>query len=580
MTPLRNQSGIGRSFRVQARALLHLLWLKALKIITTALFFLFLSLIPASAWDASRESNHDAANCDKIYDRTWNSRQPSAVISVDISDRSIKTAEVIATENALAVPPTPTNTSPGSTSSPGPTTASSSVTLSWSASSGATYYGLGVRDLSTNLLVVDTNVTGTSYTASLSAGKPYRWNVNACNSAGCSGFTTVLYFQTPTAATLPDAPQNLAAFGGNGQNGLAWNAPSSNGGAAITSYRVFRGTTSSNRQIVTSGGCANLGAVLGCTDTGLTNGQTYYYIVSAVNSVGQGPPSNSATATPSTGSAPGSFTLSNNAPVCDTNAPIAPAVRLNWTTSSGATSYDLFRNGSLYSAGLTGTTFYNNANLVAGQTYTYFVRARNSAGSADSNTVTVLIPSNICSSTPPPTINSINPSNVVVNQVTVLTVNGSNFQSGFGATVTTSLGTFSIASAGLTFINSGQVLVQVTMGGTPPLSATLKITNPDGQSTTGNFQVVASSSTPGAFTLSNQVPVCDTNAPVAPAVRLNWTASSGATSYDLYRNGSLYSSGLTGTTFYNSANVVAGHTYTYFVQAKNASDSTDYNESR
>src|SRR6185503_12286251 len=31
----------------------------------------------------------------------------------------------------------------------------------------------------------------------LSAGKPYRWNVNACNSAGCSGFTTVLYFQTP-----------------------------------------------------------------------------------------------------------------------------------------------------------------------------------------------------------------------------------------------------------------------------------------------------------------------------------------------------------------------------------------------
>src|SRR5204863_6021563 len=83
-----------------------------------------------------------------------------------------------------------------------------------------------------------------------------------------------------------------------GQVGLGWNAPSSNGGAAITSYRVFRGTNSSNTSLVTSGGCANLGAVLGCTDTGLTNGQSYYYIVSAVNSVGQGPPSNSATATP------------------------------------------------------------------------------------------------------------------------------------------------------------------------------------------------------------------------------------------------------------------------------------------
>ncbi len=41
---------------------------------------------------------------------------------------------------------------------------------------------------------------------------------------------------------------------------------------------------------LTSGGCANLGAVLACTDTGLTNGQIYYYFVMAVNSVGPGPP--------------------------------------------------------------------------------------------------------------------------------------------------------------------------------------------------------------------------------------------------------------------------------------------------
>lgn len=103
---------------------------------------------------------------------------------------------------ATAVPATPTNPSPGSTTSPGPTTASTTVTLSWSASSGATYYGLAVRDMATGTLVVDTNVSATSYTATLSAGKQYRWNVSACNSAGCSSYTTALYFQIPGAPGL------------------------------------------------------------------------------------------------------------------------------------------------------------------------------------------------------------------------------------------------------------------------------------------------------------------------------------------------------------------------------------------
>src|ERR1017187_3440372 len=55
---------------------------------------------------------------------------------------------------------------------------------------------------------------------------------------------------------------------------------------------------------------------------------------------------------------------------------------------------------------------------------------------------------------------------------------------------------------------------------------------------------------PGSFTLSNLTPVCDQTPPAGPAVTLNWTQSAGATSYDLYRNGALYTSGLTGLTFY------------------------------
>jgi hypothetical protein len=91
----------------------------------------------------------------------------------------------------------PTNPNPGSTSSPGPTMSSSTVTLSWGASSGATYYDLGVRDMVTNQLVVDTTTSSRSYSVTLTPGRQYRWNVAACNSAGCSSFTTALYFKTP-----------------------------------------------------------------------------------------------------------------------------------------------------------------------------------------------------------------------------------------------------------------------------------------------------------------------------------------------------------------------------------------------
>src|SRR5436190_21756172 len=89
-----------------------------------------------------------------------------------------------------------------------------------------------------------------------------------------------------SSALVPGPPQNLQASPDDGKNYLGWQAPSSNGGAAITRYRVFRGTTSSNQTLVTSGGCANLGVIFACTDTGLTNGQKYYYFRSEERRVG------------------------------------------------------------------------------------------------------------------------------------------------------------------------------------------------------------------------------------------------------------------------------------------------------
>ena len=56
---------------------------------------------------------------------------------------------------------------------------------------------------------------------------------------------------------------------------LAWNAPA-NGGAAITGYNVYRGTSSGGETLLTQ-----LGNVTAYTDATAVNGTTYFYKVAA-----------------------------------------------------------------------------------------------------------------------------------------------------------------------------------------------------------------------------------------------------------------------------------------------------------
>lgn len=90
----------------------------------------------------------------------------------------------------------------------------------------------------------------------------------------------------------PSAPQNLQAAAGDANVSLAWTAPS-DGGSPIANYNVYRNGTFANAPVQASH-----------TDTGLANGVTYSYEVSAVNAIGEGARSNAASATPSASPAP------------------------------------------------------------------------------------------------------------------------------------------------------------------------------------------------------------------------------------------------------------------------------------
>ena len=93
----------------------------------------------------------------------------------------------------------------------------------------------------------------------------------------------------------PSAPQSLAATAGSGSVSLTWVTPASNGGAAITGYNVYRGTSAGGESATP---VATGVTTTSFTDTGLVNGTTYYYRVAAVNSAGASPQSNEASATP------------------------------------------------------------------------------------------------------------------------------------------------------------------------------------------------------------------------------------------------------------------------------------------
>ena len=113
----------------------------------------------------------------------------------------------------------------------------------------------------------------------LTNGQRYTFTVTAKNSIGEGLPSSPSNAVTPPVA--PGAPTNVTATAGNGQATVTFAAPASDGGSPITDYTV----------ISSPGGKTAHGSATSLTVSGLTNGQTYTFTVTATNTVGNGLPS-------------------------------------------------------------------------------------------------------------------------------------------------------------------------------------------------------------------------------------------------------------------------------------------------
>ncbi len=127
------------------------------------------------------------------------------------------------------------------------------------------------------------SATTTANVTGLVNGTSYLFRISAVNVIGTSLAAATTSAITPR--TVPGAVTGITAKPGTAQASLAWTAPASNGGAAISDYKIeFSSNAGSTWTTFTRAASAATTA----TVTRLVKGTSYRFRVSAVNAAGVG----------------------------------------------------------------------------------------------------------------------------------------------------------------------------------------------------------------------------------------------------------------------------------------------------
>ena len=412
-----------------------------------------------------------------------------------------------------------------------------SITLAWTGSAGATGYVVQRGSAAGGPYSTVASPASPGFTdTGLPASTAFFYVVQARNDAGTSGNSNEATAITQaTAGSAPGVPAGLTATATGTTIAISWTA-----GTDATGYVVSRASAA-------AGPYTPLATPTGTTltDSGLSAGTTYYYKVHATNAAGASADSPEAHATTA---------------VAAPAAPVVAAaggsqqITLSWTAVAGVT-YAVGRAGAAggpYTQLAAATSPFVDGSLQAGATWYYVVTATNASGTATSAEVVGVTLSGA------PTGLAAQPGNNAAQLGWLATPGAASYDVLIGAaaagpftTLATSVTALVYSATGLT--NGTQSCFQI------------QSVNAAGH---GGISVVACTVPDGR---PNPVILSGTAGNATTA--LTWSASTAATSYQLYRaarpgTNFVKIADQTGTTFNDTA--TNDVTYDYFVIAHNA----------
>jgi len=263
------------------------------------------------------------------------------------------------------------------------------------------------------------------------------------------------------------------------------------------------------------------------------------------------------------------FTLTKESPYWDFRTPPGPAIKLAWDAVSGATTYEVWRDGVLVhpkTGTFTGRTFTNEAGLTPGATHTFQIIAVTTAGKSVSNTISAIMPND-------PGASATKPGGLA------LRADNSEWVNGAPSVVLR----WTDASGGNNYeiLRNGVSLGKVgdqneftdNLGLKPGATVKyqIKSKNSAGITASNTVPVLLATAPPAAvgnFTLTPAKPTLTGITPKKPSVVLNWTSAPEAKTYDVFRNDVRIAKDLPTKTHTDAAGLVQGAAYSYYILAK------------
>lgn len=301
------------------------------------------------------------------------------------------TGQYSAASNSVTI--TGTTSTPSQPNNLSGVATTTSVTLSWAppaSTGGSAITGYTIRYGTSSQgpwsVLSASGLSGT--VGDLSPGTRYTFGVYASNSNGGGQIASIdVTTLAEVANTVPSAPTNLSLTATADGFTATWDAPASNGGSAITAYRLTTATSPTAQETQRYQNTSR-----SYTATGLTAGTTVWVSVYAINAVGV---STSMRSNVTIGLPP-------SAPLNFTATPTNTQVSLSWAPPASlygqpVTGYTL-SYGSGYGEQVAGNITSKTMTPIAGQpfvtgaTYTYTVAAVTAAGAGTPASVSFTVP--------------------------------------------------------------------------------------------------------------------------------------------------------------------------------------------